>query len=177
MSAALLRDKEKCHELEDDRESCLHLLIWMALRTTSESRLKYVRPYDRVNEGFKFLLSHTIPCLVEFDHRPQLPALLKELTKTIAVRYENPPTALQLEVVKRMESSDVDRPFIPGTIPFIYEKRMASLKSPDWLVDTFHRYLDADPWPRSDKAQAQPDVGKQTVGGARRVGAVASAHQ
>ena len=158
MSAALRRDKEKCHELEDDRESCLRVLIWMAFCPTSGSHLQFLR--EREDQAFRYLLSSTIPFMAKLDHQPQLVALLKELTETIAVRYEDPPTALQLEVVKRMESSDVDRPFIPGTIPFIYDQRMASLKSPDWLVDTFRRYLDADPWPRSDKAQAQPDRGE-----------------
>ena len=31
MSAALLRNNKKCNELEDDRESYLHALTWMAL--------------------------------------------------------------------------------------------------------------------------------------------------
>ncbi|KIM72265.1 hypothetical protein PILCRDRAFT_82020, partial [Piloderma croceum F 1598] len=37
MSAALLQDNEKCNELEDDRESCLHVLTWTALRFTKHT--------------------------------------------------------------------------------------------------------------------------------------------
>jgi len=37
MSAALLQDNDKCNELEDDRESCLHVLTWMALHFTNHT--------------------------------------------------------------------------------------------------------------------------------------------
>ncbi|KAF8234088.1 hypothetical protein L208DRAFT_1394550, partial [Tricholoma matsutake] len=37
MSAALLQDNDKCNELEDDRESCLHVLTWTALRFTKHT--------------------------------------------------------------------------------------------------------------------------------------------
>jgi hypothetical protein len=37
MSAALLRNNKKCNELEDDRESCLHVLTWTALRFTKHT--------------------------------------------------------------------------------------------------------------------------------------------
>jgi hypothetical protein len=37
MSAALLQNNEKCNEPEDDRESCLHVLTWPALRFTDHT--------------------------------------------------------------------------------------------------------------------------------------------
>ena len=37
MSAALLHDNSKCNKLEDDPESCLHVLTWMALRFTDHT--------------------------------------------------------------------------------------------------------------------------------------------
>jgi hypothetical protein len=33
---------------------------------------------------------------------------------------------------------------------------VASLKSPDWLVDIFRHHLNASSWPPLDKAQGQP---------------------
>jgi hypothetical protein len=33
-----------------------------------------------------------------------------------------------------------------------YQKRLNDLILPSWLVDTFRRFLDIDPWPPSDKA-------------------------
>jgi hypothetical protein len=39
---------------------------------------------------------------------------------------------------------------------FGYQKRLDDLAAPSWLVDTFRRYLDTDPWPASDKARGQP---------------------
>ena len=39
---------------------------------------------------------------------------------------------------------------------FSYRKRLDELAASSWLVNTFRRYLDADPWPPSDKARGQP---------------------
>ncbi|KAF8230713.1 hypothetical protein L208DRAFT_1400114, partial [Tricholoma matsutake] len=37
-----------------------------------------------------------------------------------------------------------------------YQKRLDDLAAPSWLVDTFRRHLNADPWPLSDEARGQP---------------------
>jgi hypothetical protein len=171
MSAALLQDNDKCNKLEDDRESCLHVLTWTALRftkhTISGSSLnKFLRAFDEEYEtvhGVKggdlkkgFLLGRDIPRMVKFDRRPQLDALIEELTEAFAVRYEKPPTANQLEVLNQMKSSNVPSSFLEENTAFKYQKRLNDLISPSWLVDTFRRHLDADPWPSSDKAEGQP---------------------
>jgi hypothetical protein len=111
MSAALLLDNKKCNELEDDRESCLHVLTWTALRFTTHTcsegdTNKFLRAFDEEYEtadGFKggdlkmgFLSNRTIPRTVKFDHRPQLDAIIEELTNVIAVLYEKPPSAEQI---------------------------------------------------------------------------------
>jgi len=60
MSAALLRNNKKYNELQDDRESCLHVLTWMALRFTDHtisggSTRRFLRPFDEEyeDEGVK----------------------------------------------------------------------------------------------------------------------------
>jgi hypothetical protein len=98
MSAALLQDNDKCNELEDDLELCLHVLIWTALRFTNHTisgggTSRFLRAFDEEyedEEGVKggdlkrgFLATREIPRLVKFDHRPQLDALIRELTEAL----------------------------------------------------------------------------------------------
>ena len=170
MSAALLQDNDKCNELVDDRESCLHVLTWTALRFTKHTisgggSNRFLRAFDEEYEdedGVKggdlkkgFLLGRDIPRMVKFDRRPQLDTLIRELTEAFAARYEEPPTAKQLEVLSQMQSSNVPSSFLEENTAFKYQKRLNDLVSPSWLVDTFRRFLDAGPWPPSDRAQGQ----------------------
>ena len=171
MSAALLRNNKKYNELEDDRESCLHVLTWTALRFTNHTisgsgTSRFLRAFDEEyedEEGVRggdlkkgFLLGRDIPRVVKFDRRPQLDALIRELTEAFAVRYEEPPSAEQINQLQRLRDKGLTDDELGNDSVLNYEKRMAFLKSPDWLVHTFGRHLKADPWPLSDKARRQP---------------------
>ena len=172
MSAALLQDNDKCNELEDDRESCLHVLTWTALRftkhTISGSSLnKFLRAFDEAYEtadGIKggdlkkgFLLGRDIPRMVKFDRRPQLDALIRELTEAFATRYKEPPTAEKISQLQRLRDKGItDDDLGNNSVVLNYTRGVASLKSPDWLVDTFRHHLDAGCWPPSNKTQGQP---------------------
>src|SRR5882762_11940514 len=116
MSAALLQDHGKCNELEDDRESCLHVLTWTALRFTNHtisggSASRFLRAFDEEyqdEEDVKggdlkmgFLATREIPRVVKFDGRPHLDKLIRELTEAFAVRYEEPPSAEQINQLQR----------------------------------------------------------------------------
>ena len=55
MSAALLRNNNKCNEPEDYRESCLHVLTWTALRFTNHTisrsgTTRFLRAFDEEYE-------------------------------------------------------------------------------------------------------------------------------
>ena len=117
MSAALLRNNKKYNELEDDRESCLYVLTWTALRFTKHTCSEgdssmFLRAFDEEyedEEGVKggdlkrgFLATREIPRVVKFDRRPELDALIEELTETFAVRYEKPPSAEQINQLQRL---------------------------------------------------------------------------
>ena len=92
MSAALLRNNDKCNELEDDRESCLHVLTWTALRFTNHTisgsgTSRFLRAFDEQYEDEEdvrggdlkkgFLLGHDIPRVVKFDGCPHTPGIPK----------------------------------------------------------------------------------------------------
>ena len=92
MSAALLRNNDKCNELEDDRESCLHVLTWTALRFTNHTisgsgTSRFLRAFDEQYEDEEdvrggdlkkgFLLGRDIPRVVKFDGCPHTPGIPK----------------------------------------------------------------------------------------------------
>ena len=171
MSAALLHDNSKCNKLEDDRESCLHVLTWTVLRFTDHTisgggTSRFLRAFDEVYEdkdGVKggdlkegFLLGRSIPRVVQFDRRPHLDALIRELTEAFAARYEEPPSARDLQALQDVRVANVPESVITNLPALSYQKHLDDLAAPSWLVDTFRRHLDAEPWPLLDKAQGQP---------------------
>jgi len=122
MSAALLRNNDKCNELEDDRESCLHVLTWTALRFANHTisgggTSRFLRAFDEEyeeEEGVKggdlkrgFLATREIPRVVKFDHLPHLDKLIRELTEAFAVRYEEPPSAKDLQALEDEQIANV----------------------------------------------------------------------
>src|ERR1700689_280189 len=130
MSAALLQDNEKYNELEDDRESCLHVLTWTALRFTNHTisgggTSRFLRAFDEEyedEEGVKggdlkrgFLATREIPRVVKFDRRPQLDALIEELTETFAIRYEKPPSTKDLQALEDAQVSNIPESVIKFT--------------------------------------------------------------
>jgi hypothetical protein len=121
MSAALLQDNDKGNELGDDRESCLHVLTWTALHFTAHTisgggTNRFLRAFDEEyeDEGVRggnlkrgFLATREIPCVVKFDRRPQLDALVRELTETFSVRYEEPPSVKDLQALEDAQVANV----------------------------------------------------------------------
>jgi len=103
-----------------------------------------------------FLATREIPRVVKFDRRPQLDALVRELTEAFAVRYEEPPSGMDLQALEDARVVKVPESVMTNLPAFSYRKRLDELAASSWLVDTFRRYLDANPWPPSDKARGQP---------------------
>src|ERR1700689_2914639 len=146
MSAALLQDNDKYNELEDDRESCLHVLTWTALRFTNHtvsvggtSRFlrAFVEEYED-EDGVKggdlkrgFLATREIPRVVKFDRRQQLDALVRELTEAFAVRYEEPPSGDDFETLKDMQTNNVPSSYLHSNAAFKYQKVLADLETPN----------------------------------------------
>jgi hypothetical protein len=175
MSVALLQNNEKHNELEDDRESCLHVLTWMALRLTKHTISGgtdlniFLKTFDEahdVKDGVwggllkeVFLLRRRIPKEVKFNDRPHLDKLIRDLTETFAVRYEEPPTnmATRADVEHNITVEDPDeRERLSAAVANVlnsqtsYQERMKSLKERNWVEETFRRHLKADPWPTED---------------------------
>src|ERR1700729_423635 len=150
MSAALLQANEKYNELEDDRESCLHVLTWTALRFTKHTISKgrssdFLRAFDeeyKNEDGVKggplkkgFLATHEIPRVVKFDRHLQLDALIRELTEAFAVRYEEPPSDEDFKTLKDMQSNNAPPSYLHSNAAFKYKRCLYDLVAPSWLVD------------------------------------------
>jgi hypothetical protein len=148
MSAALLRNNKKCNELEDDRESCLHVLTWTALRFTKHTCSEgdssmFLRAFDeeyKDGEGVKggdlkrgFLATREIPRVVKFDRLPHLDKLIEELTETFAVRYEKPPSDEDFKTLKDMQSNNAPPSYLYSNAAFKYKKCLYDLTAPSWL--------------------------------------------
>src|SRR5215469_3903147 len=105
ISAALLSNKNQIHGLLDDQESALHLLTWIALRYTNHNlEPDNLKPLmEMFDEAFTStqgvsggrLKEHAITSKaitrVQFTGRPQLDALLLELTELFGPRYQRVP--------------------------------------------------------------------------------------
>ena len=163
MSAALLRNKDQCNELEDDRESCLHVLTWMALSFTDHtisggSTSRFLRYFDEEyeDEGVKGgdlkRDSSQLVIYPVWSSSMVVPSWIRELTEAFAARYEEPPSADQLQALERAQAANIDPSIMSGLTAFNYQKHLDNLVARNWLVDVFRRYLDTDPWPPSDEA-------------------------
>jgi hypothetical protein len=110
MSISLLQDPTHLHDIEDDRESALYVLLWTALGFTKHSDSKgssgstaadLKRAFvDARSEEFRgvmrsgaleslFLLGKSRLC---FDGRPPLDALVDELCQEFGVLYKREPS-------------------------------------------------------------------------------------
>jgi hypothetical protein len=143
---------------------------WMALHFSKHtgsggSSKRFLRAFDeeyKDEDGVEggdlkkgFLLGCNISRVVKVDHRPHLDKLIEELTEVCAVRYKKPPSDDRIQGLERAWAGNVN-PSIMRLLPvFDYQKRLDNLVTPSWLVDTFRRYLNEDPWPPSDEARGQ----------------------
>lgn len=128
----------------DDRESCLHVLTWIALRfiasDLSASRRKHFlsafdeKYYDQGHTrggDAKVAMIHEkkIKDHVRFKDLPVLDKLLEEFTQEVSHRYAP---------------------------PHWFNSRPSALESSTWLNDTFKKHLqDRSKWPKNDGADPQ----------------------
>jgi hypothetical protein len=177
MSAMLLMDsKPPIHTLADDLESFLHVLSWVMLRYTphdldSETLTDFlIDMFDHSYEGenrsarggrskMAYLMSGLVP-KSGFRH-PLLPALLKELTETCAVRYEERPP-------DETDNVDEEENQLNALLRKKYEQRLAALGSSDWMLETFRKALDGGGWPENDESRPNRLAAREIRGRKRK---------
>ena len=109
MSARLISNLEGEHDLQDDLESSIYVLLWTALMFSECSGSDYVesfmahvidpQPYGR-NGGFgkvDFLQTRSYLRQIKFLQRPLLDTLITELAVLFSARYEEEPDKQEKE--------------------------------------------------------------------------------
>lgn len=195
MSAKLLKAEERDsipHTLQDDMESFVHVLGWLALRYMSHglpaSQLahKLVDIFDYVTIGTdgrargglakqNALISGEIPNAIRNISCGRFHKLLAELTSTIAVRYQIPPTDEELaehrkhqKELSAMEDSDAGRALVIARTlmerskAYDYVSKTERMKDSQWMYELFKKAVSEDsqsesesdlgPWPSDDGA-------------------------
>jgi hypothetical protein len=169
ISVHLLQSNEAVHSLADDRESSLHLLVWMALRYTAcnlcpQDVVALLQGFDERHIGLEtakggstkgmWMLSRQIPKRVRFTDRPALDALIADLTELLATRYTPPPamppedTTMQMDPEERIALTYFARQ---------YQEKMAQIEDRPDFDEIFRRHLsNRTAWPDSDRPLAEP---------------------
>jgi len=80
-----------------------------------------------------------LPRVVKFDPRPQLDALIDELTETFAVRYEKPPSTKDLQALEDARVANVLESVHDQFTSLELSEHLDDLAAPSWFVDTFRR--------------------------------------
>ncbi|KAH7921265.1 hypothetical protein BV22DRAFT_1096760 [Leucogyrophana mollusca] len=185
MAAALLRNPQKPHELQDDLESFLHVLTWSVIRCYPSNldavergtylRLTFDQTIERV-DGItgglqKYLTLATGQYLPEgpggdfrFSVSSPLLDLLKALSRGFAARYQAPPTEAarkRLEQRKAQAVADNNTMWLedlPDHPVEAYDRALRALSNSDWVLSTLRSYAEGKhgPWPTDDAAQRQP---------------------
>jgi len=171
MSAAMLRDPgREVPTIEDDRESAVHVLTWIALRYTKHDRLDSLNSelvmYDEVDDNSFITGGMTkgsqfwSQIFATFTSAP-LNRILSALRKTFTARYGPAYSAEEIkevnDFVARAELDPaIDASMFYQLLPRIYGSRMEALGRPKWLVEILDKHLKSDDWPSDDKAVANP---------------------
>jgi hypothetical protein len=115
MSAAILDNRDKQHEVEDDRESAYHLLNWLALRYTKHDRIHELPHYlahfdehykrDGSEAGGELKMKRFMkPPPINFESCPNLNLLLEELGEAFATRYHKPPSQADHNALEQLDN-------------------------------------------------------------------------
>jgi hypothetical protein len=156
ISASLLMDPGKRHELADDLESFLHVVTWLVLRFSSHNLsepllatlLQAVFDEGSVEQSGRevggqskadALQGGRIARTVKFHSRPKLDSLLSLLTNTFAARYENITFGTDNEQERVIMSAR-------------HQRRMDHLQTSDWMLKQGRDALQVrSDWPGIDK--------------------------
>ena len=180
MSAAILQEPGKVHDICDDRESAFHVLTWTALcfgnhnKTQPDHLRQYLKQYDYYYSAGQFtkggeLKIHALLQAVlsnEVAFNPPLNKLLEDLTDYLCVRYvkikphDRESLGLTTKLITVLEQKPGDPEEIQmlqrirTTNPaYIAAKKLEQLERRNWLVETLRMHLAQSDWPLNDGAR------------------------
>jgi hypothetical protein len=175
MSAGLVSGIYVQHDFKDDLESSVYVLLWVTLMYSEVSQSDEVpmflsevldpRPYGRCGGHGKesFLMNRVFLNHVTFPHRPMLHALIDQVARLFAVRYEKKPTEAEREesnaLLAILKTTPNDSPswnvYKKSKVP-AYDNRMSDLETHEPTIALFDNALrDRSAWPANDSAVKQ----------------------
>ena len=180
MSAQLLRDVGKMHELEDDLESFLHVLGWTTLRYlpahdpySPYRRGRDLEMFDEYQKepgkncfgGYTKVLMLCRGGYPSEYFRPRRPTPLSGLLRALSLPFKSvysldPPDAAlraRYEELKRQYPDD-EWVYEAHPVP-IYDRGVGRLKSSLWFITTIGDALANETWPPDDKAVPDLAIG------------------
>ena len=183
MSAAILQDPKKVHEISDDRESAFHVLTWTALcygrhnQTHPDNLRKFLRQYDEVYSAGKYdqggelkrdaLMQSVLSDKVTFN--APFNRLIADLTVHLRARYlKIEPNDLRLlelatQMITKLEQApdgaeaqlEMAWLFRDGNPAYRISMSLQQLETCNWLVETMRTHLAQPDWPLADNARKQ----------------------
>jgi hypothetical protein len=173
MSARLigLIDRLHQHDLQDDLESSIYVLLWMTLMYSFCSNASYVPdflssvldPQPRGKFGCcclgkaDFLQARTFLKQVDFPNRTALHTLILDLAKLFSVRYESKP--IKAESANLADSDAIAMSLedaYESCLAVRYNQRIQNLTTHDYTISLFNAaLLDRSAWPCNDFAVKQ----------------------
>jgi hypothetical protein len=173
MSGKLVSKMDGPHDIRDDLESSIYVLLWMTLMYSECSNPKQVpsflegvldpKPHGGTGGYSKpdFLKGRTFLSQIEFPGRSALHHLIDQLCYLFVVRYEHEPTQAERdEATMLRQYMDFGNPQLEGAYhrcyAYTYDQRMASLKNNKSTVDLYEDALsNLSLWPTNDGAVKQ----------------------
>lgn len=167
MSAALVCQTGQQHELKDDLESSIYVLLWVALMysKTSDSMqaflfithvLNHNQPFGTVGFYHKshFLVARTFLAHTKFIHRPALDKLVEDLACLLGTRYMKAPSDKEREEAEAMRVRTIKDPtlldFYHKMGPCVFDDRMSKLENHHATINLFETALSDPDWPEND---------------------------
>lgn len=169
MSGKLISEKEHVHNFNDDLESTIYILLWVALMYSKCSNspmaagfLEIVldtQPHSTSTYASKpdFLMGRQFLRDVKFVDRPCLDNLLDQLTKLFAVRYHCQPEEDARKAENAWGQLLKENPGLQSiydALPIVqYDRRIKILKDHEETINYFEEALkDRSLWPPNDGA-------------------------
>ena len=157
MSARLISNLEGEHDLQDDLESSIYVLLWTALKFSECSGSNYVesfmahvinpQPY-RWNGGFRkvnFLQTRNYLHQIKFLQHPLLDMFITELAVLFSTCYEEEPNKQEKEWTEKLKNLAAMNPSLfklyQSSLAYKFELERKLLRDPKNMMSIFNSAL------------------------------------
>ncbi|KAH7890331.1 hypothetical protein F5I97DRAFT_1963927 [Phlebopus sp. FC_14] len=165
MSAALLQDPKKRHELQDDLESFMHVLAWSVVRyvenkLTADDRRNYLAMFEEsiytngktLGGGKKksSLVTKEYVSNFKLEHPSPLVGILKSFSDVFFARYGPEPSEGDRTLFYMAQGKEIFEKIRQTSAVYLYDERRKCLTSHQWFITTMEKSLKDGIWSEND---------------------------